>query len=104
MSGQIFAVAPFIPATHAALRAFTGKAVMSAFQKLSAGKIGHAGAPGTGVPACAESMVVSDVSRTPTTTTPRRTRRITTVLSAHLDPVLTILEEHHPWRWPYAWR
>ena len=60
---QIFAVAPFIPATHAALRACTGKAVMSAFQKLSAGKIGHAGAAGTGVPACAGSSAVSDVKQ-----------------------------------------
>src|ERR1700687_4050818 len=92
-SGCSLVVAPFIPAIHAALRACTGRSVMSAFHQLSAGNIGHVDAPGRGVPAWLERVAVNEASRTPTTTTPRDTRRTTAVLSARLQVVLTILEE-----------
>src|ERR1700736_16592 len=52
-SGWSLVVEELIPAIHAALLAFTGRAEMSAFQTLSAGKTGHDGAAVTGVEAAA---------------------------------------------------
>ena len=46
-------MALFMLANQAALWAFTGRLEMSVFQTLSPGNMGHPGAPGTGVPACA---------------------------------------------------
>jgi hypothetical protein len=51
-------------AIHAALCELTGRVEMSAFQTLSAGKIGHVGALGTGVPARATGAGISGVAGT----------------------------------------
>src|SRR5580693_9324543 len=55
--------------SQAALWASTGRPEMSVFHTLSAGNIGQAGAPGTGVPADAAPVDTDRVSPTPATAT-----------------------------------